>query len=148
MRKTIYIIFSIILIICSNLFLVGCNREENKEMSYEIISFENAPKEVQDEISQVDEIIRESVINNSYSNNETIVSSGSIDLGKERYEFFITNNQVPIIIEVGEDKAYGRGVRIIYTTEYGENKEFPTTVTVVKFINYYGKISQTYISHP
>lgn len=132
----------------SNLFLVGCNTEENKEVSYEIVSFESAPKEVQEEISEVDKRIRESVMKNNYSNKQTTISSGSIDLGKERYEYFITNNQAPKIIEVGPDKVYGRGIRIIYTTENIGNVNFPVTTTIVKLNDYYGKISHTYISHP
>lgn len=142
-----FIILGTILIIFNSLFLMGCNREANKEISYEIISFENAPKEVQDDISKVDKWIRETIINNNHSD-QTINSSGSIDLGKERYEYFITNNQVPKIIEVVSDKAYGSGVMIKHTTEYRENVEFPITVTIVKLSDYHGKISHVYISHP
>ncbi len=144
-----YIILGIIMVICSSLFWAGCNREVNEDFSYEIISFENAPKEVQDQISEVDKWIRESdgVINNN-DVNHTISSSGSIDLGKERYEYFITNNQISKIIEVVPNKAYGSGIMIKHTTEYRENLEFPITVTIVKLSEYYGKILHVYISHP
>lgn len=149
-----YIILGIILIICSSLFLVGCNREENKEISYEIISFENAPKEVQDLISKNDRIRKEKerewIKNNSDSQNSTILSSGEIDLGKERYVYYMTdnqisenNNEIPKIIEVAPDKAYGRGIVIKFVTEsIEENVEFPNTVVIVKFTDYYGKILQ------
>ena len=144
-----YIILGIILIIFSSLFFVGCSSEESKELSYETIFFENAPKEVQNEISEVDKWIREreAVINNSHPN-QTISSSGSINLGKERYEYFITNNQIPKIIEVVPDKAYGSGIMIKHTTEYRENVEFPTTVAIVKLRDYHGRISHVYLSHP
>jgi len=144
-----YIILGVIVIICSSLFLIGCNREASKELSYEIIFFENAPKEVQNEISEVDKWIREreAVIDNNHPH-QTISSSGSVNLGKERYEYFITNNQIPKIIEVVPDKAYGSGIMIKHTTEYRENIEFPTTVTIVKLSDYYGKMSHVYISHP
>ncbi|QUH19431.1 hypothetical protein [Alkaliphilus sp. B6464] len=144
-----YIILGVALIICSSLFLVGCNREANKKMSYEIILFENAPKEVQNEISEVDKWIREmeAVIDNDHPN-QTINFSGSVDLGKERYEYFITNNQIPKIIEVVPDKAYGIGIMIKHTTEYRENIGFPTTVAIVKLSDYYGKVSHVYVSHP
>ncbi|SCZ02993.1 hypothetical protein [Alkaliphilus peptidifermentans] len=144
--KSKYIILGIMLVVCSSLFLVGCNREENNEISYEIITFENAPKEVQDEINKVDKRIRGSVINNDHK--ETISSSGNIDLGKERYAYFIINNEIPKIIEVGPDKAYGYGMWIKYTSEETENVEFPTNVTIVKLSDYYDRISHIYISHP
>lgn len=148
MRKK-YIILGIILIICSSLFFVGCGSKESEELSYEIISFENAPKEVQDEISEVDKWIREKevVINNSHPN-QTISSSGSVNLGKERYEYFITNNQISKIIEVVPDKTYGMGIMIKHTAESRENVEFPTTVAIVKLIDYHGRISHVYLSHP
>lgn len=136
-----YIILGIILIIFSSLFFVGCSSEENKEINYEIISFENVPKEVQDRI-------RESDSNNSYTYEE-YNSSGGINLGKERYVFFITNEgRVPKIIEVAPDKTYGRGIMIKHTAEYNENVEFPNTVTIVKLNNYYGEITNVFISHP
>lgn len=146
--KSKYIILGVTLIICSSLFLIGCNREANKEMSYEIILFENAPKEVQNEINEVDKWIREREAMDDSHTIQTISSSGSVDLGKERYEYFITSNLIPKIIEVVPDKAYGSGIMIKHTTEHRENGEFPTTVAIVKLSNYYGKISHVYISHP
>jgi len=47
-----YIILGVLLIVFSSLFLVGCYREE--EISYEIISFEDAPEEVQNRIIETD----------------------------------------------------------------------------------------------
>lgn len=136
-----YIILGIILIICTSFFLVGCSSEENKELSYEIISFENAPKEVQDGIILAEE-------HNKHLN-EDYNSGGGVDLGKERYVFFITNEgNAPKILEITPDTTYGRGIMIKHTTEAKENAKFPDTLTIIKLNEYYGEITRTYISYP
>lgn len=136
-----YIILGIILIICTSFFFVGCSNEENKELSYEMISFENAPKEVQDMMMLSE--------NHNKNFNEDYNSGGGVDLGKERYEFFITNEgETPKILEIGPDETYGRGIMIKYTIENKENAKFPDTSTIIKLNEYYGEITRTYISHP
>lgn len=143
-----YVILGVVLIICTSIFTAI--RYKNEEMSYEVISFENAPKEIQDLIREDDNRIRqreEAAKNDDYG---TILSSGEINLGEVRYVYFVTNrsknrtiNEVPIIIEVGPDKAYGRGVVVIrFNTEYREDVEFPDTVTLVKVNDHWGKIMQ------
>lgn len=135
-----YIILSIILIICSTLFLVGCSSEKNQELSYEIISFENAPKELQERIMLYKD-------ENRYSN-EGYNFSGSYDLGKEKYHFLLTNEgRVPKFIGVEPDKALGSGVIVKYTGENKEDSKFPYTVSIIKFNEYYGKIRHVYVSH-
>ena len=135
------IILGIILIVFTSLFFVGCSSEENKELSYEIISFENAPKEVQDSIMLLEN-------HNKYLN-EDYDSGGDFDLGKERYVFFITNKgKTPKILEIIPDKTYGRGIMIKYTIENKENAEFPDTSAIIRLNEYYGEITRTYISHP
>lgn len=142
MRKK-YIILGMILIICSSLFFVGCNGKENKELSYEIISFENAPREVQERMRLHEEHGQEHYPNEAYN------ASGGFDLGKERYVYFIVNEgSIPKILEVVSDETYGRGIVIKHTSENKENIKFPDTSVVVRLNEYYGEISNVFISHP
>lgn len=67
-------------------------------------------------------------------------------MGNERYEIFITNNDKTKIIEVGPDEAYGSGIKVVYTTEYVENVELTSNVTIIRFNDYYGRISPIYVS--
>jgi len=130
-----------ILIIFASFFCVGCSSEENKELSYEIISFENAPKEVQDRMMLS--------ANHKKDLDEDYDLGGGFDLGKERYVFFITNEgRSHKILEVAPDETYGRGIMIKYTIEDKENAKFPDTSTIIKLNGYYGEITRTYISHP
>jgi len=141
-----YIILGVLLIVFSSLFLVGCYREE--EISYEIISFEDAPEEVQNRIIETDGKTKEREVDRSAGYvSSTIISSGNIDLGKERYVYFVTNreenkkiNEVIKITEVGPFEDFGTGAVVKFATEHRENVEFPDTVTIVKFIEYYGRI--------
>jgi len=111
------------------------------EMSYEIISFDEAPKNLQNIIIEDHEMRNNEM--------EKYNSSGSIDLGKEKYVFFMSNKgSVPKIIEVKPDETYGKGLMIKHTAEDNESVEFPNTVTIVKLNNYYGEITNVFVSHP
>lgn len=152
MRKK-YVVLSLIVMVFMGVFLSGCNNKE--EFSYEILSFEGAPKEVQDLIVENFKIIseREDESTND-SSNSTIISSGQIDMGKEKYVYIITSKEnndeiteIPRIIEVVKDEAYGSGIMIKHTTDDTEAIEFPDTVAIVK-LEYSGKISNVFLSSP
>ena len=138
-----HIILGMILIIYSTLFFIGCSGKENKELSYEIISFENAPKEVQERMRWHEER------NPKHYSNEGYNASGGFDLGIERYVYFIVNEgSLPIILDVVPDEAYGRGIIIKHTSENKDNAKFPDTSVIVKLNEYYGEIANVFISHP
>lgn len=153
MRKK-YLVLSLMGMVLMTIFLGGCNREE-EQFTYEILSFEGAPKEVQDLIVENIKIIteREDESTND-SSNSTIISSGQIDMGKEKYVYIITSKEnndeiteIPRIIEVVKDEAYGSGIMIKHTTDDTEAIEFPDTVAIVK-LEYSGKISNVFLSSP
>lgn len=140
-----YIILGIILIAFSSLFLSGCYSEE---VNYEIINFEDAPQLVQDSLIELDREIKEEEGQRTEGYvRGTIIASGIIDLGKARYAYFVTNqtanepnNEVIKITEVGPFTDFGAGAVVKFATEKRESVEFPDTVTIVKFIEYYGRI--------
>jgi len=153
MRKK-YLVLSLMGMVLMTIFLGGCNREE-EQFTYEILSFEEAPKGVQDLIVENLKIITEREDEKAdESSNSTIVSSGQIDMGKEKYVYIITSKEnndeiteIPRIIEVVKDEAYGSGIMIKHTTEDTEAIEFPDTVAIVK-LEYSGKISNVFLSSP
>ncbi|MBP2028657.1 hypothetical protein J2Z35_002487 [Acetoanaerobium pronyense] len=152
MRKK-YLVLSLIVLVFMSIFLAGCSNEE--EFGYEILSFEETPKEVQDLIVENLKIISEREDESANdSSNSTIVSSGQIDMGKEKYVYIITSKEnsdeiteIPRIIEVVKDEAYGSGIMIKHTTDDTEAIEFPDTVSIVK-LEYSGKISNVFLSSP
>ena len=152
MRKK-YVVLSLVVMVFMGVFLAGCNNEE--QFTYEILSFEETPKGVQDLIVENFKIIseREAESTND-SSNSTIISSGQIDMGKEKYVYIITSKEnndeiteIPRIIEVVKDEAYGSGIMIKHTTDDTEAIEFPDTVAIVR-LEYYGKISNVFLSSP
>ena len=153
MRKK-YLVLSLMGMVLMTIFLAGCNKEA-EQFSYEILSFEETPKGVQDLIVENLKIIseREAESTND-SSNSTIISSGQIDMGKEKYVYIITSKEnndeiteIPRIIEVVKDEAYGSGIMIKHTTDDTEAIEFPDTVAIVR-LEYYGKISNVFLSSP
>lgn len=145
-----YIILGVILIIFSSIYVAS--RFENNEISYTVISFENAPIELRDLIREEDDRIRkieESAKSLNSSKQHATITSGHINLGEVRYVYFMTNNsrnktnnEVPKVIEVVKDKAFGKGVAVIrFNTEYRKNVKFPDTVTIVKLRDYHGELT-------
>lgn len=155
MRKKHLILWSIF-IIFSTLIFSGCTKESVTKkaeesaaaIEYEVITFKEAPKKVQDYINLMEEQYQEIRNSPEFEERKGLNRyNGSINVEKDRYEYFTSDELKPVVLEIQHDQGFGIGIMVKCTYEPVEAKGFPDNVTIIHFKGYRGPISYAFVNN-